>query len=190
MRLAENCGRRIRMMKQGKRHVVLTGEIGVGKSTALLKALELFGGEVRGIQTYSPGASGVMPRNLYMRPYGSTEDGTLITVLPMEDRGRVTALFDVLGVSLLRAARESGADLLVIDECGRLERDAQAYHEALRACLDGCKPMLIAMRKHKAEWADFIREHPAVQVIEVTQDNRDDLPQAVCAALQGSASNI
>ena len=172
------------MMEHGKRHVVLTGEIGVGKSTALRAALALSGGAARGLQTYSPGESGVMPRNLYIRPYGSDEQGTLLAALPVEDRERVTALFDTLGVSLLCAARESGAGVIVIDECGRLERDAHAYHEALRTCLDGDTPMLIAMSKHKSGWADFIREHPAVQVIEVTTQNRDDLPQAVCAALR------
>ena len=76
---------------------------------------------------------------------------------------------------MLEAAQQS-AQLIVIDEIGRIEREAFAYHEALRRCIEGDVPMLCAIRKLKAPWADWIRNHPRVQLMEITEENRDDVP--------------
>ena len=176
------------MTEGKKRHVVLTGEIGAGKSTALQAVLGRLGVCAQGLETYCPQARGVLPKELYMRPFGSDERGRLIAILPDGDKRGVTPLFDTYGAALLRAAKESDAALIVIDECGRLEREALSYHTALRECLDGEKPMLIVLRKLKAEWADFIRRHPAAALLEVTEENRADMPQAALDVLRAALS--
>ena len=93
-------------------------------------------------------------------------------------------MFDAQGTALLDAARKT-AQVIVIDECGRLERDAHAYHEALRRCVEGDVPVLCAIRKLKAPWADWIRNHPRVRLIEVTTENRDRIPQEILDLLRG-----
>jgi len=80
------------------------------------------------------------------------------------------------------------AQLIVIDEIGRLERDAARYCEALSACLDGDVPVLGAIRLRKADWADFARRHPAVALLEVTPDNRDDVPRQAMNMLMKRAA--
>ncbi|MBR3795848.1 MAG: hypothetical protein IKK34_07450 [Clostridia bacterium] len=157
------------------RHVLFTGEIGEGKSTALRRTLTLLRADAWGIETYSPQPRGEAPRGLYIRPYGSPEMGKLLAMVPGECREGATPLFDSYAVRLLDAARKQ-ADLIVIDEIGRLERDAKTYHGALRASFDGNKPVLGVLRKHKAEWADWIRKRDDVLLLEVTRQNRDELP--------------
>ncbi|MBP3655524.1 MAG: hypothetical protein J6K32_02395 [Clostridia bacterium] len=171
-------------MRESIRHVVITGEVGAGKSTALRAALSLLGVPAQGVETYAPEARGVYPRHLHIRPFGGGERGVPFAVVPGGDAQTAAAVFDGEGVRLLQQARESGAPLIAVDECGRLERCAGAYQLALRACLDGDTPMLIALRLHKAEWADFIRSHPRAALIEVTPQNRDAVPEMVCRMLR------
>ena len=164
-------------------HVLITGEIGAGKSTAMKRTLALLPGVcVRGLQTHYVEPRGTMERTLYLRAWGEAGNGHFLTCLPETDREACTAVFDAQGTALLEQAVQQ-AQLIVIDEIGRLERDAARYCEALSACLDGDVPVLAVIRKHKAPWADGLRAHPKATLIEVTQDNRDDVPAQAAALL-------
>ena len=158
------------------KHVFLTGEIGCGKSTALRTTLDLLPGvRVQGLQTYYNEPRGGEVKRLHMRAWGDTAQGTFLAQLPGQDLSRIAPVFDKEGTALLEAAQQS-AQLIVIDEIGRIEREAFAYHEALRRCIEGDVPMLCAIRKLKAPWADWIRNHPRVQLMEITEENRDNVP--------------
>ena len=166
------------------RHVFLTGEIGCGKSTALRATLDLLQGiHAQGLQTYYSEPRGSEIKRLHMRAWGEQTQGTFLAQLPGKDLSCVVPVFDKEGTALLEAAQQR-AQLIVIDEIGRIEREAFAYHEALRRCIEGDVPMLCAIRKLKAPWADWIRSHPRVRLIEVTDDNRDDVPAEAAAMLR------
>ena len=164
------------------RHVLFTGEIGSGKSTALRRTLALLGMNVCGLETYSPEPRGVLPKRLFLRAYGGDEPGQLLCVLPDGDKSGIAPVFDTLGAALLARAREMG-EVIVIDEIGRLEHSAFSYHAALRQCLDGDKPVVGVIRKLKAPWADWIRSRSDVLLLEVTQENRDSLPYLAAKTL-------
>ena len=167
-----------------KRHVLLTGEIGCGKSTVLAGTLALLGPvSMGGVQTYYEEPRSSEQKTLYLRAWGSAQKGTLLARLPGDDFGRITAVFDTAGTALLEDAQ---AELIVVDEIGRLERDAHLYQAALRRLLDGDVPVLGVIRKHKAAWADWVRSHPAVTLLEVTADNRDDVPREAAQLIAGS----
>ena len=165
------------------RHVFFTGEIGAGKSTALRNTLALLPGvRAAGLQTYYDEPRGADCKRLHLRAWGDTAQGCYLATLPGDDLSRIVPVFDTLGCELLARAQQD-AELIVIDEIGRLEREAAAYHEALRRCIEGDVPVLCAIRKHKAPWADWIRSHPHVELIEVTDGNRDDVPALAAAKL-------
>ena len=167
------------------RHVFLTGEIGCGKSTALRSVLDgLQDVKIKGLQTYYNEPRGSETKRLYLRAFGDTAQGTFLAELPGGDLSRIASVFNEEGSALLESARDQ-ADLIVIDEIGRLEREAFAYHEALRRCIEGNVPMLCAIRKLKAPWADWIRNHPRVRLIEVTTENCDRIPQEILDLLRG-----
>ena len=164
-------------------HVLLTGEIGSGKSTAFAKTLALLGGvKALGLQTHYPQQRDAQERTLYLRAWGERENGQFLTHLPGGDTQACAAVFDTLGCALLEQAGKQ-ADVIVIDEIGRLESGAHLYHRALCACLDGDTPVLAVVRKHKAAWADIVRSHPKAALIEVTEENRDDVPARAAALL-------
>lgn len=169
------------------RHVLFTGEVGSGKSTALRRALALLGADVSGIETYSPEPRGVKPKRLFLRAYGSDTEGVLVCEIPSEDKSGIAPIFDTIAVELLKDAIRKGS-VIVIDEIGRLERDAHGYHEALKVCFNGEKPVLGVIRRQQAEWADWIRKREDVLLLEVTEDNRDMLPELAVSRL-GSNMN-
>lgn len=167
------------------RHVLFTGEIGAGKSTALRRMLTLLDADARGIETYSPEPRGVLPKTLFLRAYGSEAQGERLCTIPNRERKSVAPAFDTLAAALLEDARRKGG-LVVIDEIGRLEWDARRYHEALRACLDGAGPVAGVLRKHQAGWADWIRQREDVLLLEVTPENREALPGIAAAYMRAS----
>ena len=165
------------------RHIFLTGEIGCGKSTALKKTLELLPGvKAKGHQTHYSEPRGSEVKRLYLRAFGDAQPGTFLAELPGGDLSHIVSVFDGQGSALLEEAQGS-AQLIVIDEIGRLERDAYAYQEALRRCIEGDVPMLCVIRKLKAPWADWIRSRSDVLLLEVTQENRDSLPYLAAKTL-------
>ena len=92
--------------------------------------------------------------------------------------------FDTLGVRYISEAPER-ARLLVMDECGRLEREALRFQRCVLNALDGDVPILGVVKAKAAAWADGIRRHPKVRLITVNTHNRDRLPAELAEALAG-----
>lgn len=164
-------------------HVFLTGEPGVGKSAALARALSLLGVRAQGLETYgdAPGDDG--RRALYLRAYGSRDRGCFLTHVPGGDRDFALPRFDVIGSLLLRRAHTL-SPLIVVDELGRLERDARMFAREIGLCLDGDKPVLGVLRLRGAAWADWIRARSDVRVLTVTKENRDGIPEQAAALIR------
>lgn len=165
------------------KHVILTGEVGAGKSTVLDKILQLLDAQAEGVETgaYTPREE--KEKTLYMRAYGDKEKGVPFMHLPGGDKAYAARCFDTVGVQLLRRAGRTG-ELIVIDEIGWLERNAVDYQEEVRTALDGNIPVLAVLRQNKAEWADWIRNHPDVQMMTVSLKNRNELPKLAADILR------
>lgn len=168
------------------RHIVLWGQRGVGKSTLARRLLEEWKGSVCGFVTRSspPDADGF--RSIYLH---AADDPA-----PVEDaRNRVgrtnrtehtmwPEVFDGMGVELLRARPGS---LILMDELGFLEQDAEVFRRRVLRCLDGSVPVL-AVIKHKTHipFLQEIRTHPRVQLYQVTEENRDALATELCPLIR------
>ena len=74
----------------------------------------------------------------------------------------------------------------LMDEVGHLEKRALLFQSAIRDCLDGDIPVLGVLRKDQ-EWHAFIKNHPKVRVITVTEENRGGMADRVAAILRGEA---
>ncbi len=159
-------------------HFFLTGERGVGKSQALRQAVTLSELPPFGFVTrFMDSGDGFFP-SLYMMPpswSGPAEDGYRIAV---RREGRMVLLpeqFDSLSTALLREARTHPEGVILMDECGHLEKDRLPFHREIARCLDQDVPVLGVLRLNQP-WHSFIIHHPKVRVITVTPENRDSLP--------------
>ena len=159
-------------------HIVLCGQRGVGKSTLARRLLEDWKGPVRGFVTRSslPDADGF--RSIYLHaaddPMPVEQTCHRIGRTNRTEHTMWPEVFDGLGVELLRA--EPGS-LILMDELGFLEQDAADFRRQVLRCLDGNIPVL-AVIKHKTHipFLQEIRSHPRVQLYQVTEENRDELP--------------
>ena len=166
-------------------HVFLTGEKQIGKSRAIRRAAELLGLPCAGFRTRfltrERGSSA-----LYMVPVGQEELLDEAHIVARLEEGRMHGLterFDTLGVQLLREAQHQPGALILMDECGHLEKNALAFQQAIRDCLDGPAPVLGVLRKEQA-WHEFIKNHPRVRVLTVTEENRGGMAEEVVRLLQ------
>lgn len=154
--------------------IFLTGPRGVGKSTALAKALADFGPGVRGLVTRFDAPREVREKGLYLLPWGAS-DPVFGILCARVGGGRPQAYpeaFDGEGVRLLRSASEDPAcRLIVVDELGFLESEALSFRAEVLRLLKGPKPVAGVVREGLGAWGNA----PLGEVWTVTEENRDEL---------------
>lgn len=168
-------------------HVFLTGNVQVGKSTVLQKVVSTLDLPIGGFRTSFGSNRAEADRWLYLwdasaPPAQDEAHG----VVRFTDRRPEIFLdrFNTLGGGALRHARESGAKLILMDECGRFEGQAAEFQREIFSALDGDVPVLGVVRQGYHGWLDDIRNHPKVTLLTVTEDNRNALPSQIVALLE------
>jgi len=200
-------------------HVFLQGPKNIGKSTVILKTLDLLRMRkpvtIGGFFTWKGGAG---DPNIYMRPAGpatltpgtqTKKENTInseyqflkpadnmknsplgcdeeifrLAVWDTEQEKPVCEIkiFEEICVHIL--AQSKGADLIVMDELGNLERDAQSFRKAVLGTLAGTVPVIGALRTGDIPWHTDIKRSPLVTLFDVHKGNRDALPQILAKRL-------
>jgi nucleoside-triphosphatase THEP1/ADP-ribose pyrophosphatase YjhB (NUDIX family) len=160
-----------------KRHLFLTGGVQVGKSTLIEKILESLPGLAPGgFRTLSAGPDAEGTRAVYLLPAAGGAFGPDNRVGLRTERGIVCypAAFDTAGVAALAGAEKS--PLILMDEIGRMEREADLFSARVRALADGKTPILgVVQRQSDTPLAEYLRGHAQTELVEVTRENRDAL---------------
>ncbi len=157
--------------------ILLTGNPGTGKTTAIRQIVARLGGEAGGFYTEETRAGGV--RQGFRLVTLDGREGILAHV-NLQGRPRIgkygvdRATLEAVGVGSIRAAVARGA-LVVIDEIGPMELLSEAFQAAVLAALDSRSPVLGTIVKRPHPFADRIKARPDVTVLELTRQNRDDL---------------
>ena len=94
-------------------------------------------------------------------------------------RHAVLPRFEELGLQYL--AQASAYPLIILDECGRLEQRFPRFCAQVLELLEGETPVLGVVRQDVMGWLEEIRHHPKVQLVTVTEQNRNELPQQLAA---------
>jgi len=167
-------------------HVFLTGELNVGKSTIIKKILETSGMNADGFITYwkaEPGGA----RRLYLSSYPPDAYGAQKAVLAEDLDGLHTPLdimtnvFNSTGAQIL--GQSGKGDLVIMDEIGVFELEAELFLHAIMAHVYGDVPIL-GVLKAKALNTGFVKGitgQANVRVVEVTAGNRNGLAQSILA---------
>jgi nucleoside-triphosphatase THEP1 len=87
----------------------------------------------------------------------------------------VLPVFDENGARMLQASRQVSSPFILMDELGRLERQAHAFIDEIYACLDSDKRVLGVLQKCSSEHVEAISKREDVTVLTVTPENRDAL---------------
>lgn len=165
-----------------RKHLLLTGRPGCGKTTVVRKALEgragaggFFTEEIRSggrrtgfsINTLD-GRKGLLAGAGFKSPVHVGRYGV-----------NLKDIDEVAVSSIQRAISDPRTRVVVIDEIASMEMASTAFRDAVIAALDGPKSILGTIQMRKDPFLDDIRARPDVGLIEVTRENRNELPSLV-----------
>ena len=163
-----------------KRHILICGERGVGKSTLIERLLAACPRPRYGFITKMrpAGPDGFHP--IYIHPAGQPvtervymEENCIGVCDSRTHRPRLDA-FNTLGVRYIQTARADG--ILVMDELGFFESRARAFTAAVLTALAGDIPVIAAVKSRKdVPFLNAVRAAPQAEVFHITPENRDEL---------------
>ena len=92
-----------------------------------------------------------------------------------------------VGVIAIRRA-VTQADVVIIDELGPMELHSTPFILEVETALASPKPLVATIHKHATHrLVAAIKSNPAYRIIEVTADNREEIPDRIMEHLSGHA---
>jgi nucleoside-triphosphatase len=91
--------------------------------------------------------------------------------------------FEAVGIAALETATAE-ADLIVVDEIGKMELCSPRFIPALEAALASRQPVLGTILHAPHPWTDGLKRRPTVELYRLTQRNREHLKDALLARLR------
>ena len=164
-----------------KKHLFLTGDIQVGKSTILKKYIAAHPEKrIGGYRTVWQEERNTNRNSIHIVPADRdvplTEEN-LVGIREGKWPNRVctdfTEIYDTVGVELLKGVEI--CDLILMDEIGRGENEAKLFQQAVLSVLDGDTPVIGVVRSKPGALTDIVRAHPKVEIAVVTVENRDEI---------------
>ncbi|NLI74094.1 MAG: NTPase [Euryarchaeota archaeon] len=170
----------------------ITGLPGAGKTHALLKVIEMLEAEeytVGGMVT-EPIVEGGKRTGFAIVDWQSKEKGVFAHVdisskFNVGKYGVDLSVLESVGVKALFKATED-ADVIVIDEVGRMEVESQPFIDTVKLILDLNKPMILTLhKKSRNPLLQDIRRRDDIRILEVTPINRNLLPYKIMKLMKG-----
>jgi nucleoside-triphosphatase len=171
----------------GDAHILLlTGVPGVGKTTVLRRvAAQLTGRRLSGFYTEEIREAG--GRRGFR---AATFDGREVIMAHVDTASRARvgkygvdlAVVDDLARSTLGA--DTGAEVYLVDEIGKMECFSSRFVAAMRALLDGATPVVATVALRGAGLIAQVKTRGDAGCWMVTRANRDELPDRVLAWLR------
>ena len=161
-----------------KKHVLICGERGAGKTTLIQKLLRESTKPQYGYYTKSNGRDENGRHEIYIYD-AAGKDFTprkecMVGCCDQKKHTAVKEVFDTLGAAYIRAGKPDG--ILVMDEIGFFEQDAERFQSAVFDALDGDIPVLAAVKAREGiPFLEKVRTHPNADLFILTAENRDAL---------------
>lgn len=176
------------------KNIFLTGEVGIGKSTAIRKILSLLPSVVcGGFRTVSVPLDECDFMEVYIeKAWEKTPHDSNHLVGTRLGQGRFTSCpqtFDSTGVQIVTSPPVD-ASLILMDELGTMENDSHLFRQAVMEALNGPMPILGVVKPKQTDFLDAIRAHERSEVFELTADNRDTLPIRLAELLFEDISSV
>ncbi|MEL9998600.1 MAG: NTPase [Thermoplasmata archaeon] len=168
----------------------ISGLPGVGKTTTLLKTIEILEKEytVGGIITEEILENKVRVGFTLMD--WETKEKRVFASKYIQSRNRIgkygidTQVLDDLGVRALENAKQK--DIIIIDEIGKMELESKKLTEKIKEILDMEKNIIMTLnKKSRNPLLQDIRRMDDVRILEVTPVNRTILPFKIVSIIKG-----
>jgi nucleoside-triphosphatase len=159
-----------------RRNLFLTGPKHVGKSTALFSALLKFPVALGGFRVDRV-FEGRRLRAFRITDLDTCSSADISTARKGGWDIHLEA-FETVGVEAVRRGIRS-RDLVVMDELGRFELRAYGFRQAVTDALNSPVPVIGVLKEDDNPFLNEIRNREDTEVLEVTEENRDDIRRYV-----------
>ena len=164
-----------------QKNILITGYPGVGKTTIINKIIKDLSCSIGGFYTHEMRENGrrtgfyitdfegnqmIMASERSNSPYRVNKYGVNIDA------------FEKIGIPAMERALQN-ADLIVIDEIGRMEMFSPKFCDMLRIVFDSDKPLLATIKKIDCELTKELKQRKDVIIFEVTANNRDRISDEI-----------
>lgn len=157
----------------------------MGKSTAISKFLEGYLHEssiITGFKTKPFYESGAL-KGYYIESQIPGDNTTILeNVVGINgdfDKGQccygITEVFEKRGTEILRQSLEISNSIILMDELGFFEKDAEKFKKQVHRALDSEHMVLGVLKEKRNSFLDSIATRADVKVISVTLENRDGI---------------
>jgi len=168
-------------MKMSIPKILLTGRPGVGKTTVIMKVAEGFRGRAGGFYTEEI-RKGNLREGFRIRTLDGRDEILAHVSRPGPFRvgryGVDVDAFDEIAIPSLERALER-QELIIIDEVGKMELFSRRFRSLVHRILGSDKKILGVIHQRTDPFTQRIRQLPAVEILAVTETNRNVLPSLI-----------
>ena len=170
----------------------ITGLPGAGKTTALLRVIDMLKGEDLSIggMINEPIVEGryrvgFTTRNLITGETETFASNDFESKIMVGKMGVNIDALERVGVAAIKDACEN-CDIIIIDEVGKMEVESELFSKVVKEALDVNKPMILTLhKKSRNPLLQDIRRRDDVRILEVTPTNRNLLPYKIVRLMNG-----
>jgi nucleoside-triphosphatase THEP1 len=166
-------------------NIFLTGEVHIGKSTAINKFLEKYNPStisISGFKTkpyYENGFLSGYYIESQIQPMICNVSENLVGINADAYKRKccygIPEVFDCKGVEILRESLKIPNSFILMDELGFFERDALKFRSQVHKVLDSKHKVLGVLKEKTNDFLSSIASRSDVKVIRVTLENRDNI---------------
>ena len=173
------------------RRVLIEARPGAGKTTALRRAAEL-------LRAHEVRIAGFLTEELRA---GRRRVGFSVAALATGERGTLAHVgissstrVGRYGVDLQEFVRialpelEMEADVMLLDELGKMELASSAFRAAVQVLFDGQTPVVATVHTFRNPFTDRLKSRRDVELVRLTHENRDRLPERIVERLLASGA--
>ncbi|MGE4484609.1 MAG: nucleoside-triphosphatase [Oscillospiraceae bacterium] len=157
------------------RHILICGDVGVGKSSLIRRLSDASGRPVCGFVTLRR-SDGNGKYSVYIHPAQSKRrtytPANRVGICNSDGGIHFPAVFNTCGVPLLKA--EEGR-VIMMDELGFMENEAELFRAAVLSTLDGNIPVIAAVKNQSTPFLDAVRSHKNADLFIINNRNREKL---------------
>ena len=170
-----------------KKHILITGKPGVGKTSVIKKIIPLLGISAGGFFTEE---IRVMDRRMGFRIVTLDGEESIMAHVDFNSNykvGKYRVDLDSFEKVALPAIEKAMKDksIIVVDEIGKMELFSTKFRELIRNILDGEKPLLCVIKENSDTFTEEIKNRRDVDLVAVNYENREGLPEKVLEMLKG-----
>ena len=170
----------------------ITGLPGAGKTTALLRVIDMLkaeelsiGGMINEPIVEGRYRVGFTTRNLITGETETFASNDFESKIMVGKMGVNIEALERVGVAAIKEACEK-CDIIIIDEVGKMEVESELFSKVVKEALDVNKPMILTLhKKSRNPLLQDIRRRDDVRILEVTPTNRNLLPYKIVRLMNG-----